>query len=107
MKKFLQLSLVASVALGGVSTSTVVGQSMASDVSSTLERGGASFEVWANQRSNALSSDVLYTFQQGGFLSREFLQTMLETIPCSVAWAVRWDGPIVSAPARWVVDLGR
>ena len=81
MKKFLQLSLVASMALGSVSTSTVVGQSIASDMSSTLERGGTSFEVWANQRSNAFSSDVLYTFQQGGFLSREFLQTMLEDHP--------------------------
>ena len=36
------------------------------------EKGVGSFEVWANQRSNALSSGFLHTFQQGGFLERAF-----------------------------------
>ena len=76
MKKFLHLPLLAALAFASVSTTDVVGQSLVSDLSARVERGGSSFEVWANQRSNALSSDVLYTFQQGGFLSRDFLQSM-------------------------------
>ena len=81
MKKFLHLPLLASLAFASVSTTDVVGQSLVSDLSAPVERGGSSFEVWANQRSNALSSDVLYTFQQGGFLSRDFLQSMLDAHP--------------------------
>jgi len=44
-------------------------------------KGVASFEIWANQRSNALSSGFISTFQQGGLLSRDFFQDMLDAHP--------------------------
>jgi hypothetical protein len=45
------------------------------------EKGAGSFEVWANHRSNALSSGFLHTFQQGGFLDRAFFEDMLDAHP--------------------------
>ena len=60
-----------------------------------LENGPASFEIWADQRSNALSSGFLHTMQQGGFLSREFFKDMLASHPSlggmggQVGWAQR------------------
>ena len=60
-----------------------------------LENGPASFEIWADQRSNALSSGFLHTMQQGGFLSREFFEDMLSSHPSlggmggQVGWAQR------------------
>ena len=107
MKKFLQLSLVASMALGSVSTSTVVGQSMASDVSSTLERGGHLSRFGPINVPTPCPLTFCTPFNKAGFCPGSSFKRCWKTIPCSVAWAVRWDGPIVSAPARWVVDLGR
>ena len=60
-----------------------------------FENGPASFEVWADQRSNALSSGFLHTMQQGGFLSRELFEDMLAGHPSlggmggQVGWAQR------------------
>lgn len=60
-----------------------------------FENGPASFEVWVDQRSNALSSGFLHTVQQGGFLSRELFEDMLANHPAlggmggQVGWAKR------------------
>lgn len=54
---------------------------LAQEASGGMENGPASFEVWADQRSNALSSGFLHTAQQGGFLSREFFEDMLASHP--------------------------
>lgn len=54
---------------------------LAQEASGGMENGPASFEVWADQRSNALSSGFLHTAQQGGFLSRDFFEDMLAGHP--------------------------
>ena len=60
-----------------------------------IENGPASFEIWADQRSNAFSSGFLHTIQQGGFLSRELFEDMLAGHPSlggmggQVGWALR------------------
>ena len=54
---------------------------LAQEASGGMENGPASFEVWADQRSNALSSGFLHTAQQGGFLSRDFFEDMLASHP--------------------------
>ena len=57
------------------------GQSLVADLTPPSERGLASFEVWASQRSNAFDSEFLHTFQAGGFLSRDFFEEMLGAHP--------------------------
>ena len=60
-----------------------------------FENGPASFEIWADQRSNAFSSGFLHAVQQGGFLSRELFEDMLAGHPSlggmggQVGWAKR------------------
>ena len=54
---------------------------LAQEASGGMENGPASFEIWADQRSNALSSGFLHTAQQGGFLSRDFFEDMLASHP--------------------------
>lgn len=56
-------------------------QSLVADLTPPSERGLSSLEVWANQRSNAFSSEFLETMQAGGFLSREFFESMLDSHP--------------------------
>ncbi|MGB1480121.1 MAG: hypothetical protein ACPG66_01980 [Flavobacteriales bacterium] len=85
--------------------SSLHAQSLVANLTPPSERGMASFEVWANQRSNALSSDFLYTFQTGGFLSRAFFDEALAAHPLvggmgvQAGWAKRGstrplgDGP--------------
>ena len=80
-------------------------QDLVADLTPPAERGGASFEVWANQRTNAFNSGFLPSAQQGGFLTREFLQDMLDAHPLlggmggQVGWSKRFstrplgDGP--------------
>ena len=80
-------------------------QDLVADLTPPAERGAASFEVWANQRTNAFTSGFVHTAQQGGFLSREFLQDMLDAHPVlggmggQVGWSKRFstrplgDGP--------------
>ena len=73
--KALQHILCWAAALGAL---TVAAQDLVADLTPPAERGGASVEVWANQRTNAFNSGFLHTAQQGGFLTREFLQDMLD-----------------------------
>ena len=71
--KALQHILIWTVLLGVRAASA---QELVADLTPPVERGAASFEVWANQRTNAFNSGFAHTAQQGGFLSREFLQDM-------------------------------
>lgn len=78
-----------SFASGGVSSG------LAQELPVVTENGPSSVEVWADQRSNALSSGFLHTVQQGGFLSRELFEEMLEGHPSlggmggQAGWAMR------------------
>ena len=100
--KALQHILIWTVLLGVRAASA---QELVADLTPPVERGAASFEVWANQRTNAFNSGFAHTAQQGGFLSREFLQDMLDAHPLlggmggQVGWSTRFstrplgDGP--------------
>ena len=61
------------------------------------DRGPASFEVWAHQRSNALTSATLDAFYTGGFLTSDFLNRILADHPematagLEVGWSKRWS----------------
>ena len=75
-----------------------------------VENGPASVEIWANQRSNALSSGFLHTMQQGGFLTREFFDEMLDGHPAlggmglQVGWSKRFTTkPLKDGP--WALSL--
>ena len=84
---------------------TLQAQLIVDGLTAPNEKGPGSFEVWANQRSNALSSGFLHTFQQGGFLERSFFEDMLNAHPTMGAmggqagWSKRFstrplkDGP--------------
>ena len=83
------------------------------EASSGFENGPASFEVWADQRSNALSTGFLHTIQQGGFLSREFFEDMLAGHPSlggmggQVGWAKRGcTAPLNGTPWALSYALG-
>ena len=81
MKLLHTLTITAFSFVLGLSALSVHGQSLVSDLTPPTERGPASFEVWANQRTNAFNSEFISTFQQGGFLSREFFENMLASHP--------------------------
>ena len=84
---------------------TLQAQLIVDGLTAPNEKGPGSFEAWANQRSNALSSGFLHTFQQGGFLERSFFEDMLNAHPTMGAmggqagWSKRFstrplkDGP--------------
>ena len=60
-------------------------------------KGGGSFEVWADQRSNALPSSFLNSLYRGGFLDGEMLQGVVDAHPgmggmgLSAGWSKRWS----------------
>lgn len=81
MKSLHILTTKVMTALLMLASMSAHGQSLVSDLTLPTERGPASFDVWANQRTNAFSSEFISTFQQGGFLPREFFENMLASHP--------------------------
>ena len=88
-------------------------QSLVADLTPPAEKGVASFEIWANQRSNAFSSEFLQTFQAGGMLSREFFDDMLAAHPlvggmgADVGWSKRFSTrPLAGGPWALTGSIG-
>ena len=61
--------LIATMALGSTQASA---QGLVDRARMLTDRGPASFEVWAHQRSNAITSATLDAFYTGGFLTSDF-----------------------------------
>ena len=72
-------------------------QDLVADLTPPAERGAASFEVWANQRTNAFTSGFVHTAQQGDSCRGNSCRTCSMPTPCSEAWEGKWGGPSDSA----------
>ena len=88
------VAVFAMVALGSVHASA---QGLVDRARMLTDRGPASFEVWAHQRSNAVTSATLDAFYTGGFLTSDFLNRILADHPematagLEVGWSKRWS----------------
>ena len=71
------MALVVMLALGSMHVSA---QGLVDRARMLTDRGPASFEVWAHQRSNAITSATLDAFYTGGFLTSDFLNRVLSLI---------------------------
>ena len=78
------------------------GEGLALNFMMPSEPGASSFEIWANQRSNALSSGFLFSAQQGGFLTRSFLQGMIDAHPLlgGMGGQIGWSKRFTSRPLK-------
>ena len=88
------MALVVMLALGSMHASA---QGLVDRARMLTDRGPASFEVWAHQRSNAITSATLDAFYTGGFLTSDFLNRVLADHPematagLEVGWSKRWS----------------
>ena len=90
----MSLALVTTLALGSTQASA---QGLVDRARMLTDRGPASFEVWAHQRSNAITSATLDAFYAGGFLTSDFLNRVLADHPematagLELGWSKRWS----------------
>ena len=88
------VAMVGILALASLNTTA---QGLVDRARMLTDRGPASFEVWAHQRSNALTSATLDAFYTGGFLTSDFLNRVLADHPematagLEVGWSKRWS----------------